>query len=272
MAAGLRVLGIFPHPDDEAYACGGALARVAAEGGMAHVVCATRGEGGVDHRPQQAAGSDLGSVRVAELAESCAILGVQPPRLLNLPDGGLGEVDFAAAAGEIVVAIRELRPHLVLTLGADGVYGHPDHLALHRLLIAAFGAAGGGDRFPQERFGPAWAPLRLWCAAFPRGMFRAQYDRMQLSGHETAMRGVDPDKLGVEPADVGAAIDIRPYAAAKLAAIGAHRSQLPGGDPRRLFPDEIVRGLLTTELYTLAAGQPVSGRVHALDEGLTLGE
>jgi LmbE family N-acetylglucosaminyl deacetylase len=137
-------------------------------------------------------------------------------------------------------------------------------------VIAAYGAAGGGDRFPASEFGQGWTSQRLFCAAFPRSMFRPQYDRMTLSPEAAAMRGVDPGKLGVEPAEVVAAIDIRAVADRKLASISAHRSQLPNGDPYALFPDGIVRHLLTTELFTLAAGERPAARLRSLDEGLEL--
>ncbi len=270
MSVALRLLGVFPHPDDEAYSCGGTFALLAVQGAEIHVLSATRGEAGQDLRLRRDGSTALADVRADELRASCAALGVRAPRFLGLADGGLDGSDFPAVAGAIVQAIRDVRPHVVLTLGADGVYGHPDHLALHRLVVAAFGAAAGGDRFPSEHFGSPWRPARLFCAAFPRGMFRPQYDLMTVSPEASSMRGVDPDKLGVEPTDVAAAIDIRAVSVRKLAAIAAHKSQLPDGDPYRLFPGEIVRRLLTTELFTLAAGEKGTGRLRALDEGLDL--
>jgi N-acetyl-1-D-myo-inositol-2-amino-2-deoxy-alpha-D-glucopyranoside deacetylase len=268
--AALRVLGIFPHPDDEAYSCGGTLARLSDEGAHVAIVCATRGERGRDRRPQPVAGEELGRVREEELRAACRVLGAAPPRFLDLHDGGVATCDFPAVVGAIVAIMRDVRPHLVLTLGPDGVYGHPDHLALYRLVIAAFGAAGGGNRFPAEQFGAPWAPLRLFCAAFPRGLFRPQYERMTVSPSSPTMRGVDPDKLGTEPGDIVAAIDIRSYAERKLRAIACHRSQLPDGDPYQLFPEGIVQRLLAFELFTLAAGIPLERRAQRLDEGLQI--
>lgn len=264
--APLSVLGIFPHPDDEAYSCAGTFARLAERGARVRMVCATNGEGGQDLRAD--AGGELGAVRAGELRCSCAAIGVEEPRFLGMPDGGLGQVDFADAAGKILAEIRAARPHIVVTLGPDGVYGHPDHLALHRLVIAAFGAAGGGGRFPAERFGEPWAPARLCYTAFPRGMFRPMYEHMLGSEYQTAIRGIDPDKLGVEPPDVTAAVDIRSVSDKKLAAIACHRSQLRNGDPLTLFPDGLVRRLLTTELFELGAGLLPERRWRDLDEDL----
>jgi LmbE family N-acetylglucosaminyl deacetylase len=70
------LLCVHPHPDDESIACGGVLARAAAEGVRTVVVTCTAGEEG-----ENLAGIDLGDVplvehRRRELAEAIAILGV----------------------------------------------------------------------------------------------------------------------------------------------------------------------------------------------------
>ncbi|HEY7294105.1 MAG TPA: PIG-L deacetylase family protein [Dehalococcoidia bacterium] len=268
MAEPLRALGIFPHPDDESYSCAGTLALLADGGAEVHLLCATAGEAGKDLRPAASRHGSLAEARATELAQSCKVLGILPPRFLALADGALGTVNFPEVVGRIVGEIRRVRPHLVLGLGEDGVYGHPDHLALFRLVLAAFGSAAGSGRFPEAEYGPYWQPARLFTAAFPRGMFRPMYEHMLGSEYTSSMRGLDPDKLGVEPSQIAAAIDIRAAATRKLAAIACHASQLPGGDPYALFPGDLVRRTLTTELFSLAAGVPVQRRLRGLDEGL----
>ena len=46
MAQALKLLAIFPHPDDETLGMGGTLAKYAAEGVDTRLICATRGERG----------------------------------------------------------------------------------------------------------------------------------------------------------------------------------------------------------------------------------
>lgn len=270
MTERLRVLGIFPHPDDEAYSCGGTMAALAERRALVQVLCATDGEGGRDLRTGPAAPGMEASVRRRELACSCAALGVEPPHFLGLRDGHVEDVDFPAAVAAIVREIRLVRPHIVLSLGMDGVYGHPDHVALYRLVVAAFSSAAGGERFPETSLGPAWAPRRLFACAYPRGMFRPMYEHMLGSEHSSAIRGLEPEHLGVEPADVAAAIDIKAYADRKLDAIRCHRSQLRDGDPYTVFPGDLVARTLSVELFTLVAGEPVQGRVSDLAAGLDL--
>ena len=70
------------HPDDEALATGGTMARMADEGHRVVLVVATSGEEGEPVPGVLATGESLGDRRVAELAEAAEILGVE--RLVNL--------------------------------------------------------------------------------------------------------------------------------------------------------------------------------------------
>jgi N-acetyl-1-D-myo-inositol-2-amino-2-deoxy-alpha-D-glucopyranoside deacetylase len=254
--AGLVLLAIVPHPDDEAYSMGGTLALAARQGAAVYVLCATRGEGGQTSDPALTTSEQVAGVRVEEMAASCRVLGVRPPLFLDYRDGELAGVNMTEAVGEIVQAIRAVRPHVVITLGEDGVYGHPDHIALHKLVMPAYRSAGGGSRFPEDRFGSPWAPERLLWTAYPRGLFRPQWEHMLQSEHAEAMRLINPDRLGVDPAEFAVAVDISGVAQTKLEAIRRHRTQLSDGDPIGLFPAGIVRMLLGIEYFQFGGGLP----------------
>src|SRR5215472_6587454 len=99
----LRVLGVFPHPDDESYSCAGTLAALAASGAEVHILSATDGGAGQD---LAGSGAEIGHTRASELACSCAAIGAQPPRFLGLRDGGLSAADFPDVAGALVREIR----------------------------------------------------------------------------------------------------------------------------------------------------------------------
>lgn len=234
------LLVITPHPDDEAYAFGGTIARLAGAGWRCAVHCASSGERGKRH--DGGALERLGEDREAELARSCAILGADPPACWRLPDGGLREAD-AAGLARAAGAIASARPELVLTLGADGAYGHPDHLAVHRWVCEAWSRVRGSER-------PA-----LLFAAFPRGLFLPQWEKCR------AMLGEPPHPpaAAIGSDEPAVAVDIRQVAGRKLLAIGAHGTQLPGGDPQALFPADIVGALLRDERFVPA--DPVSERL-----------
>jgi N-acetyl-1-D-myo-inositol-2-amino-2-deoxy-alpha-D-glucopyranoside deacetylase len=262
------LLGIFPHPDDEAYSAAGTMALAARAGAEVQVLCATRGEGGEISDPSLATPATLGDVRAAELAASCRVIGAHPPRFLGYRDGTLADVNLPEAVGRIVRVIRSVRPQVVITFGADGVYGHPDHVALHKLVMPAFRAAAGGTRFPEDEYGPAFAPRRLLWTAFPRGLFRPMWEKLLSTDLAPAIRQLDPEKLGVDPGEFAVAVDIRAVAEVKLAALRCHRTQLPDGDPRSVFPAGIVPLLLAVEYFQLGAGESLPEGARDVFAGL----
>jgi N-acetyl-1-D-myo-inositol-2-amino-2-deoxy-alpha-D-glucopyranoside deacetylase len=252
----LRVLGVFAHPDDETFSAGGLLALAAAGGAEVTVACATRGEAGVLLGAAALAGQSVGDVRAAELAAACQALGAQPPRFLGLPDGGLAGVDdFAGAGGSagvgagsevgpgpvsgrsrgqacVAAMLADVRPHLVVTLGPDGAYGHADHLACTAWVRAAVAALV-----------PAVRP-RLLLAVFPQGMFAPVWQRMRKAPGVVLASEIEAAGLGVPAAAADLRLDIRAVAGRKRAALAAHRSQLPGGDPTRFLAPALPRAAL----------------------------
>src|SRR5215212_8093414 len=126
----LKLLCILAHPDDESLATGGILAKYAAAGVQTYLVMATRGERGwrgaaADNPGLQA----LGHLRQRELAAATRILGVQETHYLDYTDGDLDRVDYTKATAKIVTLLRRIRPQVVVTFDANGMYGHPDHIA-----------------------------------------------------------------------------------------------------------------------------------------------
>jgi LmbE family N-acetylglucosaminyl deacetylase len=147
-----RLLGVFAHPDDEVFCCGGTMARHVAEGAEAMVASATRGEAGQVRDATVATRRTLGEVRERELREGCARLGVQHVRVLDHRDGTLGDDDPGALATEVAGIIAEFEPDVVITFGADGAYGHPDHMAISAATTRAFALAGSPGRLYHSHF------------------------------------------------------------------------------------------------------------------------
>jgi N-acetyl-1-D-myo-inositol-2-amino-2-deoxy-alpha-D-glucopyranoside deacetylase len=236
MAASLLVFT--PHPDDETYSFGGTLALAARCGAHIKLICASRGERGERHDGVPADVTTLGAAREAELRAACELLGVADVEVWGLPDGDLaGNQDFGTSM--VAEAIDAARPDAVMTLGADGAYGHPDHVAVHRWVSAAL----------QRR--PGVAGLY---ASFRPGQLQPQYERCLVSGVLGEPPGLALADLGDVLADYE--VGIGHVRATKLAAIAAHRSQLPDGDPHTLFPADAVSELLNVERFMDADDGP----------------
>ena len=187
-----RLLGVFAHPDDEAFCAGGTLAKYTTAGAEAMVVSFTRGEAGQIRNAGAATRGTLGQVRELELGESCRRLGVQNVSCLDYADGRLADIDSRTIVGEIVQTIRTFRPDIVFTFGEDDAYGDPDHAAIGVATTAACRIAGDPDGFPgQIEAGlHAYSPGRLYHSLFPRNRLRLMDHLVRwLKERETRFQG-----------------------------------------------------------------------------------
>jgi mycothiol S-conjugate amidase len=193
-------MAVHAHPDDESSKGAATMARYVREGAQVLVCTMTGGERGdilnpAMDRPEIKA--DITSVRRQEMARAREILGVEQ-RFLGFVDSGLPEgdpkpplpegcfalADVAEAAGPLVQAIREFRPHVMLTYDEQGGYPHPDHIMTHRVAVAAFEAAADPDAYPD--LGEPWQPLKLYYfASFHGAKYVAFHEEMLRRGLES---------------------------------------------------------------------------------------
>lgn len=135
------ILGVWAHPDDEAYASAGLMAHAVDAGRRVVCVTATRGEAGFPPDDPRSP-AERRAVRERELAASLAILGVTEHHWLGYPDGGCAAVPDDQAAAAITAILDRVRPDTILTFGPDGGTGHQDHLAACRWATRAHGRLG----------------------------------------------------------------------------------------------------------------------------------
>ena len=138
MSEQLRLLCVLAHPDDESLGFGGTLAKYALEGVETYLVTATRGERGRFGSGIEFPGfAAVGKMREAELLAAARELGLREVRFLDYMDGELDQAKPAEIIAKIVAELRRVRPHIVLTFGPEGAYGHPDHIAICQFATAA---------------------------------------------------------------------------------------------------------------------------------------
>ena len=134
----LKLMCIIAHPDDESLAMGGTLAKYAREGVETSLVVATRGERGWrGPREEHPGETALGTMRERELREASEILGISHLAFLDYLDGDLDQAKDTEVVAKIVTLLRIVRPHVVITFGPDGLYGHPDHISISQFTTAA---------------------------------------------------------------------------------------------------------------------------------------
>ena len=218
-----RVLVVVAHPDDESYSCGGTIALLVQRGAQVRVVSCSRGE----------AGNPDGIDRRDELRAACTVLGVTDVACLEFPDSAMSS-RLASLVVSLESEIAAFDPELILTHGADGAYGHVDHLAVYDAITqAAVGRRIGYFAFPRGAFASVWRKLRR----FRRGALAT--DRMPPNGP-----GADRGQCVI--------VSIEAVADRKRDALLCHVSQMPpaGVDG---FLDGAMRDLMGEEWFEVAS-------------------
>lgn len=131
------IVGIWAHPDDEAYLSGGLMALAREAGCRVVCVTATRGELGTPD-PLLWPPERLAAERTREMASCMEILGVVEHHWLGYRDGQCATVDASDAVNRLGEIIGAVGADTVLTFGPDGYTGHPDHQSVGTWAAEAF--------------------------------------------------------------------------------------------------------------------------------------
>ena len=108
------------HPDDEAIATGGVMAKAAADGHRVVLVVATRGEHGEVAEDVLDAGETLAARRVIETQRAAELLGVARVEFLGYTDSGMMGTPENDAAGSFWSApVEEAAQRLATILGEE---------------------------------------------------------------------------------------------------------------------------------------------------------
>ncbi|WP_285492382.1 mycothiol conjugate amidase Mca [Actinomadura sp. NBRC 104425] len=261
-------MAVHAHPDDESSKGAATMARYVAEGVDVLVVTCTGGERGdilnpAMERPEVRA--DIARVRQEEMARAREILGVDQ-RWLGFVDSGFPEGDpppplpegcFALeplekAAEPLVRAVREFRPHVILTYDEKGGYPHPDHVKTHEVSVEAFEAAGDPERYPGT--GEPWQPLKLYYhMTFNRERILALHGAMQDAGLESPYNDwVERFEDRPQQWEITTRVPCADYFEIRDKALLAHATQI---DPNGFWfacPLDLQREAWPTEDYHLA--------------------
>ena len=210
------------HPDDEAIFTGGTVALLSDAGHRVVVVVGTGGELGQPHL--DAAGPDhLGAVRRAETERAAALLGAARVDFLGYRDSGpagdaanqapgsMWSTDASEVADRLAAVLAEESPRALVIYDEFGIYGHPDHLQVHRAgTLAAARAA---------------VPI----------VYEATVDREYLHFVETHLveeavltgdLGLVRSHIGMPTVLVSTTVDVTPVLDRKRVAMAAHASQI----------------------------------------------
>jgi len=252
------MLTVFAHPDDETFGAAGVMAAARERGVPVTVISATRGEAGESAIPGLDDPERLGVVRERELREAMRQIDVSDVRLLGYRDSGMAgspsaehprafmRVPVETAAAKLVSHIRSVRPHVILTFGPEGLYGHPDHVHMHHVALRAIQVAADPSYKGRAASQPWQTPV-LYFAAFPREEMLALLDRPN-----SPLKSLPADaraNLGTPRSEITHRINIGAWQASKRAAIASHRTQTAEGGPLAGIPPEVIEWQLSSEYF-----------------------
>jgi N-acetyl-1-D-myo-inositol-2-amino-2-deoxy-alpha-D-glucopyranoside deacetylase len=286
-----RLLLVHAHPDDESIGQGATMAKYAAEGRGVTLVTCTAGEMGEILVPELAhlaaeQEDKLGEHRRGEIENALAELGVTDHRWLGgfqtfrdsgmkwhedghavaadeTHDNAFANADLAVAADHLVEVIREVRPQVLVTYDTFGGYGHPDHIAAHR--VAMYAATLAAVPSYRTELGAPWDIAKIYWAAMSEARLREGLRILREAGDTDTFGGMDPDgplpPFFTPAALISTVVDAVPHVEQKLAALRAYPTQIAPDAPfftkhAKLGPEAMGR-----EYYRI-----VKGALGPLDE------
>ena len=261
----LKLLAVLAHPDDESLGVGGTLAAYASGGIEVSLLTATRGDAGQycgrpAGQPGHPGQAELARIREAELRAAASTLGVANVCVFDYPDRHLDRANPREAIGRIVGVLRRVRPHVVVTFGPDGAYGHPDHVAISQFTTAAIVAAADPD-FSDEQGDILAAPhavAKLYYLAWPESTWSAYQAAVRTL--TTKVDGVERQATPWPDWAITTTIDTTEVWDTVWRAVSCHQSQIGAYERLRTLCPEHHRSLWGRQSFYRAFSTVNGGR------------
>lgn len=252
------IVFVHAHPDDESSSTSGTIALAAAEGHRVVVVYATNGDHGevpTDLEP----GETLVDRRRREAHASCALLGVSRVVWLNYRDSGMTgwdgneheesfmQADPVEARGRLLAVVDDERADVLVGYDWHGNYGHPDHVAVHRLVRAAADAAMVRPRLLEVTINRDAVRVMI-AAAREMGVVEDVFDP------DGPMDDGNP--MGTPEAELHWAVDISDVLFLKRMSLRCHASQASDIDGFLAMPPDVFEAWFAMEHYIEPGREP----------------
>lgn len=262
-----RLLVAAAHPDDEALGFGGILATSALQGHDTFLVTATRGDRGRYHgrppdHPEHPGRAALADLRERELRASAAVLGVRDLRVLHYDDQHLDRADVGRVVRALAGDVRRWRPDVVLTFGADGAYGHPDHIAMSQFITAAIVAAADGRERTDGEEAPHQVSKLYYLAMSEAGWAAYQAAFKKLTA---TVDGVTREVTPWPDWAITTVVDTRASWRTVWRAIGCHQSQVGAYEALNGLSDAEHEALWGTQSFYRVFSLVNGGRARETD-------
>lgn len=134
----MKILYIFPHPDDESFGPAPAVAAQRRQGHEVYLFTLTKGEATKQRFRLGISKKEMGEIRFKEMQCVEKVLDLNGMTVFDLPDSGLKEMDPADIEEVIEDQIDKIKPDVVVTYAVHGVSGFEDHLVSHAVVKSVY--------------------------------------------------------------------------------------------------------------------------------------
>ncbi|QOJ28113.1 MAG: PIG-L family deacetylase [Ignavibacteriales bacterium] len=134
----MKILYIYPHPDDESFGPASVMHMQQSQGHEVYLLTLTEGGATRQRHKYNLSIEAMGKVRVAEMQDVEKVLRLTGMTILDLPDSGLKEMDPADIEAVIEEHILKIQPDVLVTYPVHGISGFHDHLITHAAVKSVF--------------------------------------------------------------------------------------------------------------------------------------
>lgn len=134
----MKILYIFPHPDDESFGPAHLMSKQRRDGHEVYLLTLTKGGATKQRHKFGYSIEEMGEVRYKEMLEVEKVLNLSGMNVLDLPDSGLKFMDPRDIEKVVQYEIERLKPDVIVTYAVHGISGFHDHLIIHGIVKRVF--------------------------------------------------------------------------------------------------------------------------------------
>lgn len=134
----MRILYIYPHPDDESFGPAHVMSKQLRQGHEVYLLTLTKGGATRQRFKYNYSVEEMGEVRYQEMLNVAKVLDLTEMTVLDLPDSGLKELDPREIERVVRQHIELIQPQVVASYAVHGISGFHDHLVAHAVVKRVF--------------------------------------------------------------------------------------------------------------------------------------
>jgi LmbE family N-acetylglucosaminyl deacetylase len=134
----MKILYVFPHPDDESFGPAPAIAAQIRQGHEVYLLTLTKGEATKQRFRLGVSKEEMGNIRYKEMKCVEEVLGLSGMTVLDFPDGELKHLNPIQLEEAIDDHIEKIGAEIVITYAVHGISGFHDHLVTHAVVKRVF--------------------------------------------------------------------------------------------------------------------------------------